>query len=571
MTLSAAQVDEAGATPLVHRFFARAAATPEALAFAVYPPASSRATAQVTWGMWAQQVRGCAARLLRDGVMPGDRIAVLAGNRLMWPVLDVALQAVRAIGVGIFPGSTADQVDALLADCGARMLFTDDRAEAARLAGRLEVVVLDAPESVRSIGVEPWSCWCEDAGRALAQDVSLTAALEARIASVTPDDLFAIVYTSGSTGAPKGACLSHRYLAASAASIVGVLGFDADDRGLSFLPYSHAAERVFGQGVRLLVGGSAALVARPADLFLVSADFRPTSLPGLPRIFERLDEAIAADVARGVPAQDALRAQTGGQLRRATSGGATLPTVVAERLAALELTILGAYGQSEHLCIAMNRPEAPRFDCVGVPMPGTTVAIADDGELLVRRSALTFSGYWGRDAETRAAFSADGLWLHTGDLAEQDADGALRITGRAKELIALSTGRKVAPAPIEQALVATPHIAQALVHGEGQKFLTALLVPRRDALERWARANGVEAAWPALLADDAVRALLQAAVDAVNATLARTDRIGAFATIDEEFTVEAGLLTPTLKVVRRAVAARHAARLAALYASREVR
>lgn len=571
-------VATAAERPLVRRFFERAAHTPDAPAFAVYPAGATHATGHVSWGAWGAQVRACAARLLREDIAPGDRVAVLAGNHLMWPVLDVALQAVRAVGVGIFPGSNSAQIDALIADSGARLLFTDDRAQAQRLrdAGTkppgLDLIVVDdsdaAVVATRDVSViESWTRWCADGAAALSHDAWLADALDARLAAVSPDDLFAIVYTSGSTGEPKGACLSHRYLAASATSIVDALGVGADDRSMSYLPYSHAAERVFGQGVRMLVGGGAALVERPADLFTVAADYRPTVLPGLPRVFERLDEAITQAVAGGEDARAAFVARTGGMVRRATSGGATMPEGVASGLAALGMPVLGAYGQTEHLCIAMNRPAAPRFDTVGQPMAGTTVRCADDGELLVARNALTFSGYWNRPSDTRAAFTDDGQWLRTGDLATQDADGALRITGRVKELIALSTGRKIAPLAIEGALTATPYIAQATVHGEGRKFAVALLVPRRRALEAWAADAGVDAHWPALVAQPGVRALLQQSIDAVNATLARTDRVHAFAVLPDEFTLENGLLTPTLKVVRRAVEARYHTQLESLFAA----
>lgn len=563
-----------GTLPLVHRFFERATRTPDAMAFAVYPPGATLASSHVSWGAWGVQVRACAARLLREGIAPGDRVAVLAGNRLMWPVLDVALQAVRAVGVGIFPGSSCAQIDALLADSGARLLFTDDLVQAQRLRDAnarpttLDLVICDDTGVERTVtNGETWTRWCADGVAALNGDHALEAALDARLADVTPDDVFAIVYTSGSTGEPKGACLSHRYLAASAASIVSVLGLDARDRSVSFLPYSHAAERVFGQGVRLLVGGSAALVERPADLFTVAADYKPTVLPALPRIFERLDEAITQAVAAGGDAHAAFVARTGGAIRRATSGGATMPEGVASRLATLGMPVLAAYGQTEHLCIAMNAPAMPRFDTVGPPMPGTTVRIADDGELLVRRSALTFSGYWNRSDETHAAFTDDGAWLRTGDLAVQDARGALRIVGRVKELIALSTGRKIAPLPIEAALTGTPYIAQATVHGEGRKFAAALLVPRRHALEVWAAASGITGTWPVLLEHADVKALLQQSIDAVNATLARTDRVQAFAIVAHEFTLEDGLLTPTLKVVRRAVEARYRTQLESLFAA----
>jgi long-chain acyl-CoA synthetase len=376
----------------------------------------------------------------------------------------------------------------------------------------------------------------------------------------------ALFYTSGSTGVPKGAMIAHRCLAATAASVTAALRLSAHDCAVSFLPFSHAAERMFGQGARLAAGMATALVEDPADLFAVCADFAPTLVGALPRIFERVYEA--AEVARrsGGDPRAALAARLGARVRLATSGGAPLSTTVAEALAALGCPIVGAYGQTEQLCVAMNAPDAPRTDVVGPPMPGAVVRVAEDGELLVRRGPLTFSGYWGRPDETAEAFTADGAWVRTGDLAALDATGALRITGRIKEVIALSTGRKVAPLPLEAALAEAPFIAHAVVHGEGCKFLVALLALRRPVVEQWAREHGLPGPWDALLRHPAVRAQVDGAVAAVNAALPRTDRVVAWEVVDGAWSVAAGELTPTLKVVRSVVEARHAALLAALHA-----
>ncbi len=386
--------------PLVQRFVARAAASPDAPAFAVYPPGTTHATAHLTWGDWHASARALAAHLLLADVAPGDRIAVLSGNRPLWPIADLAIQMVGAVGVGIYPASTSAQVEMLLTDCGALLTIAADD--------------------------ELWPAWLAHGREALAADAALCAALDARIASVALDDLAALIYTSGSTGVPKGACISHRYLASSAASVVDVLGLTVDDRALSFLPYSHAAERVFGQCTRILTGMSAALIEDPADVFRVAVDFEPTLLGGLPRIFERLYEAVEIARRDGRDPREAITSRIGRRCRLATSGGAALPAHIARELSHLGLPVIGAYGQTEHLCIAMNHPSNPRFDTVGVPMPGTTVRIAEEGELLVARSALTFSGYWGRPDETRLAFTEDGAWLHTGDRAEWEAEETRR-------------------------------------------------------------------------------------------------------------------------------------------------
>lgn len=561
-------------TPLALRFLARCDQFPETLAYAVYPTGAREPSRLLTWGEWRDLSLACAARLMNAGVQPGDRVAILAGNRLLWPIVDVALQLVRAVGVGLYPTSSPAQIVALLRDSGSRLLFIDSEAHTAAIRSAVSPSVLDicivadvaAPDLAPDSSTTTFAAWCDEGARLLL-DQSATQSLELRMSAIVPEDLAALIYTSGSTGEPKGACISHRYLAASAASIGEVLHVDSDDRSVSFLPYSHAAERIFGQSTRMLSGMSAALVENPADLFPVCAHFRPTVFGGLPRLFERLYEASEVARANGTDPRHAIASRLGPDVRLSTSGGAALPQRIAEALNAIGLPILGAYGQTEHLCIAMNRLHAIRFDTVGPPMPGTSVRLADDGELLVRRSALTFSGYWNRPDETRAAFTDDGLWLRTGDQAMLQSDGSLRITGRVKELIALSTGRKIAPLPIEVALAESAFVAHTVCHGEGRKFLVALIALRRDLVTAWGAARQLTLPWPALVQHPELRAQVQLQVDRVNATLARTDRIQAFAITDAEFSVDGGELTPTLKVIRRVIDTRFASDFDALYAT----
>ncbi|MEQ1691414.1 MAG: AMP-binding protein [Gemmatimonas sp.] len=561
--------------PLVRQFLVRAALAPEALAFAAYP-AGGGARIEMTWGAWASASRAIAVQLLQAGIAHGDRVAVLAGNCALWPISDLAIHMVGAIGVGVYPTSTQAQVESLLNDSGATLALVGGAAHgqtmraARRSIGRSFPIITDQSDAAPSqdgaiAGDAWWTDWLREGAETFTAHASVRAELEARIAAVTLEDLAALIYTSGSTGAPKGACISHRYLSASAASLEQVLALSSDDRAVSFLPFSHAAERVFGQCTRIVSGMATALIEDPADLFAVAREFEPTILGGLPRIFERLYEA--AEVARqeGRNPREAIADRIGPRCRLATSGGATLPTEIAQGLADLGLLILGAYGQTEHLCVAMNRPTQFRFDAVGAPMPGTTIRVADDGELLVASSALTFSGYWRDAAATRNAFTADGAWLRTGDRGALDADGMLRITGRVKELIALSTGRKIAPLPIEAALVSSPFVAHAVCQGEGRKYLTALLSVRRSVIEAWARAEGVVAPWPSLIEHPRVQALLDEAVNRVNADLARTDQIQRFAVTADDFTIEGGELTPTHKLVRRVIDTRYADTIEALY------
>ncbi|HEX4936364.1 MAG TPA: AMP-binding protein, partial [Gemmatimonadaceae bacterium] len=383
------------------------------------------------------------------------------------------------------------------------------------------------------------------------------------------------------------------------------LQLTADDSSLSFLPYCHAGERLFGLYTRILCGMRATLVPDLSALWEAQRAANATLFGGMPRFFEKVYEGLLAArgelagedaarwdraVARGrergrlrqaggsVPAAlDAswcddravialvLARYFGTRLRLATSGGAALPLEVAEYLDACGVTVLGAYGQTEHLCAAFNRPERYRHDAVGVAMPGTTIRIGEDGEVQLQRSALTFSGYHRRPEASRAAFTDDGEWLRTGDLGTLDADGFLRITGRIKELIALSNGKKVAPAPLEARLASGDLIAHAVVHGEGRPYLVALLALRWPLVERWQQARGIVATRRELVSHPALLAALGEEVARANAAVSRPEQVRRFAVLPHDLTVEADELTATLKVRRAVVIDRHRPLLEALY------
>lgn len=593
-------------------FLERAGEHPERVALRDLAVAGGTADDVLTWGGWEEAARCFAAALVVRGVTPGDRVAVLAGNGRAWPIADLGTLLAGAVGVGLYPTSAPQQVREVLVDCGASVLVVDTAERSAGVAAvrdqipHLRLVVGPAPSGAGE--TVSWDAFLE-AGRASLEDAAIAAEVERRCAGVRPEDLALLIYTSGSTGTPKGARITHRYLLASAASIRGALGLRAGDSALSFLPFSHAAERIFGLYTEILADMEVAFVPDHRRVWDAARVYGPTVFGGLPRFYEKAYGALRA--AETAPHADASRWQRtlelgrtlsrarrglapplgsddrhaaeaewaevgeplfrrvrdlfGGRVRVATSGGAALPEEVAEYLDALGLRVLGAYGLTEHLCVAMNQAGRYSFDTAGPPMPGTTIRIAADGEVQVQRSALTFDGYHGRPLDTAAAFTPDGEWLLTGDLGSLDDRGFLRITGRKKELIALSTGKKVAPLPIEGRLTEQPLISQAVLHGEGRKFVSALLTLRRPMLEQWAQAHGFDPADPALLEHPALRAAVQEAVDVVNAGLSRSERVRRFLLLDRELSAEREELTPTQKVRRDIVYTRFAAALDALY------
>lgn len=556
----------AGGSPILDRFRAQALRRREREAMRTLDGEA------ISWGAWHEASRRFAAALLAAGVPRGARVAVLASNSPAWAIADVGALLAGMVGVGLYPTSAAEQVAAMLADSEARVVVVDTaeqlakvRAARARLP-QLQQVIAVEPDAA---GATSWETWLAEGEAALARE-SVVHSIELAERDVRPDDTAVLIYTSGSTGRPKGACISHRCLAASAASVQETLGLTADDTSLSLLPLSHAGERIFGMYTRIHVGMSALMVDDPSRVWEAARTYEPTLFGGLPRFYEKAFEALQLEeekARRGEPARpqrEVLASLFGRRVRLATSGGAPLPSGVGESLAAAGMSVLGAYGLTEHLCVAFHRPGRAGFDSVGLPMPGTEVRIADDGELLVRRSALTFSGYLDRPDETRASFTPDGEWLHTGDLASVAGDGQIRITGRKKELIALSTGRKVSPLPIESALTDGTWIARAMLYGDGRKFISAVLC-LDPGVEALAQANDAPGERPALADRPETRHAVQAIVDRVNGTLSRSEQVKGWLLVPHDFSVAGGELTPTLKLRRAAVYERYASLLDPLY------
>jgi long-chain acyl-CoA synthetase len=582
------------------------------VAFRVLAAGGAARDEAVTWREWGEAARRFAAALVASGHRPGDAVAVFAGNRPLWPVADLGILLAGGVAVGVYPTSSPEQLGRLLADCGAGVLVVDTPERLALATGvrtgapRLHTVVCERLRPARTWTLG-WDAWLARGARALARGRGVAEELERRTERAAPGDTALLIYTSGSTGEPKGARISHRYLLDSALSIREALGLEEGDTTLSFLPFCHGAERIFGLYTRIVCGMEAALVEDHGRVWEAARAYGPTVFGGLPRFYEKAYEALRAEEERaagaererwtrtlelgrarsrlrqagepvpaeleaawreaGAPLFERVAALFGGRIRRATSGGATLPREVAEYLDALGLTVLGAYGMTEHLCVAFNRPDRYTLDSAGPPMPGTELRIAADGEVLVRRGPLTFDGYHGRPEATRDAFTPDGAWLLSGDLGELGADGCLRITGRKKELIALSSGKKVAPLPIEQRLVQDPWIGQAMLYGEGRHFVTALFALRRPVVEAWARERGIDDSFGELLAHPEVAARVQAAVERVNAALSRPEQVRRWIVLERELSADEDELTPTLKIRRPVVAARYRDRMEALYSA----
>jgi len=568
---------------------------------------------EVTWQQMAERVVDVAAGLLEFGVSAGDRVALLAATRAEWMEIDLATLACGALTVPIYPSNLAAECGYIVANSDSSIVFVENDTQRAKIERvRAEGFELDgirqrvSPRAVLSIdGSDETVSFAGTMARGRAAGPSARAEVERRTAALRRDDLATIVYTSGTTGPPKGVLQTHGNHLAAVESVLSLGIVREGDVDFFFLPLAHSFARLIEY--LGLAAGTTTAFARSIDT--VAADLasaRPHLVPAVPRIYEKLYARIHAvrdggsglkqalfDWAVGVgrehsryvrdgqpvPAlvglQYALASRLvfarihhllGGNIRYMTSGGAPLARDIAEFFHAIGILILEGYGLTETTpVLTVNRPDAYRFGTVGRPLDCCQVQIAHDGEIL-GRGANVARGYYRRPEETAESWDATG-WFHTGDIGEFDADGFLRITDRKKDLIKTSGGKYVAPQKVENLLKLQPHVSQAVVIGDQRNYCVALVTLDADAMAVWARENGVTTTTPAALsAEPTVRALVEREVAAVNAQLASFESVKKFHILPEELTVESGDLTPSLKVKRKVVAQRFEREIAALYA-----
>jgi len=557
----------------------------------------------VTWRELHDSSVAFAAAIVHAGISRGDRIALLAENRLEWLWCDAGAQLAGNVVVPIYASSTAEMVEQVLVDSEATMVVCSTPQQAAKVAeirARCKDLRIAALMEGAAAGFVTLH---ELAAKTTPEDVHSVAE---RAKTVTPQDILTIIYTSGTTGVPKGVVLTHRNIVESCRAILDRVPLDPDtDHGISFLPWAHVYERV--QGIFAgMMGGIPASVAR--DIDDIGGDVRavrPTLMNGVPRIWEKMQEAIVAKVReaggrktaiglkalddamtaarlrrQGKPVPPALRlrmvlwerlvlakvrAGLGGRVRIFSSGGGPIGIQTLEFFDGLGIAILEGYGLTETSGgITANDPRAPRFGTVGRAIRGHEVRIAEDGEIMVKGPAV-MQGYFHNDTATREVFR-DG-WFLTGDIGELDAEGYLRITDRKKDLIVTAGGKNIAPQPIEALIAQDPLVLRAAVIGDRRRYLVALIVPDFDNLHAWARQQGITAASDAeLVKDTRVAGLYTTIAERASATLARYETIKKVAVLDRDFDPDSGELTPTLKVKRRIVAEHFAATIEALYA-----
>ncbi|MES9542725.1 AMP-binding protein [Actinomadura sp. NPDC000600] len=556
---------------------------------------SGDAWSAVTAAEFAAETAGVAKGLVAAGVEPGDRVCLLSRTRYEWTVLDYAIWAAGAISVPIYETSSAEQIEWIVGDSGAKAVFAETDAHLAAVA------------EVRDRLPELAHVWGIDAG-GVAEVTRLGAdvgddVVEERRRSRTAADIATLVYTSGTTGRPKGCEITHGNLVSTARNAVqGAIAEIAVEGSstLLFLPLAHVFARLIE--VATIEGGIVLGHSDVPNLLPDLASYRPTFLLAVPRVFEKVyngaEQKAAADgkgkifkaaaetaVAYSRALDDGrpglglkarhrvfdalvyrkLRAAVGGRVEYAVSGGAALGERLGHFFRGVGITILEGYGLTETTApAAVNRPSALKIGTVGRPIPGVDVRIAEDGEVLVRGINI-MRGYWNNEAATKEAL--DDGWFHTGDLGSLDDEGFLKITGRKKEILVTAAGKNVAPAPLEDRLRAHPLISQCLVVGDGRKFISALVTLDEEALGPWKAQHGKPEAMTVdeLRRDPDLIAEVEAAVADANKSVSRAEAIKKHVILGVDFTEEAGHMTPSLKVKRNVVMKDFADEIDALY------
>ncbi len=552
----------------------------------------------------ARRVKHIGLGLRELGVNPGDRVAILSNNRPEWAISDFGCLTVGCADVSVYPSLTPPQIQYILEDSGAVAIFVEDAEQLEKVIQIQETLAnLRHIVAFQNDGVQPVMRFKELAQLGESAEANYPSYHDDAMA-IPPDALATLIYTSGTTGEPKGVILTHGNLTSNALAAIEVLPVGANDLCLSVLPLSHAFERNAGFYVMLGAGATIAYAENFNTIGPNLKEIRPTVMLAVPRLYEKmyariLERALSGGAVkkriflwarrtaeawadcklekRPVPMGLALRyriasrlvfskliAQTGGRLRFFISGAAPLLPEIAKFFYAAGLPVLEGYGLTETSpVISVNPLEAPRVGTVGVILPGIDIKIAEDGEILVRGPNI-MHGYYGKPEQTREVLEENG-WFHTGDIGEV-TDGYLRITDRKKDIIVTAGGKNIAPQLIENRVKARPFVSNVVMIGDKRKFPIVLIVPEAAALRNWAKERN--------LASDDVHALLQ--LPDVTAKIEREVMVNLrdlasyqipkkVVIVEDDFTVENGALTPSMKVKRHVVEERYREKIDACY------
>lgn len=550
----------------------------------------------VTAQEFKDQVRASAKGLVAAGIAPGDRVAIMSRTRYEWTILDFAIWTAGAVVVPIYETSSAEQVQWILSDSEAVGLFVETSAHRALV----DSVHSQSPALDHIWGIEDGALAHLSSGGINISDEEI----ERRRKTLTPESLATLIYTSGTTGRPKGCEVTHANFIAEAHSVAHAaadLFYAEDGSTLLFLPLAHVFGRMIGIGTvyaGLRLGHCVDLAQLPRDL----ASFKPRFILSVPRVFEkiyngasnkaeaegkgRIFNASAACAIAYSQALDAggpgiglrlkyalfnrlvyrkVRAALGGSVTHAISGGAPLGTRLGHFFRGIGVVVLEGYGLTETTAGAtLNLTDKVKIGSVGRPIPGTTIRVAEDGEVLIK-GPIIFRGYWKNEEATKEAFTEDGFFK-SGDLGRLDDEGFLYIVGRKKELIVTSGGKNVAPAVLEDRLRAHPLVSQCVVVGDRKPYIAALITLDQDFLSSWRKAKGKEQlSMEELTKDPDLHNTLQQAVDEANKAVSKAESIKKFAILPIDLTIASGHLTPKLSIKRSVVMHDFAAEIESLY------
>ena len=550
----------------------------------------------VTVSEAVEMIRKVARGLVAAGVGPGDRVALMSHTRLEWMLVDLAILAAGGVTVPVYDTSSADQIRWIVSDSEAVLLIVETGA----MTDVVAPLRADLPMCREVLTIDAGAI--DDlASRGAPVD---DATIDERIADLGPDAIATIIYTSGTTGRPKGCVLTHGNLRSNVEQAVDALGAEIrpGDTGLLFLPLAHGLTKgnaLFDAEAGVTIGFASDIAHLVEELQM----YRPTTMAAVPRIFEKVFNTAshhahqdhkgpifdrAAEVAIRWSRERAagrirpwtsvehrmfdrlvyakLRHAFGGRLRLCFSGGGPLGERLTHFFAGVGVQIYEGYGLTETSpTLTLNRPGAWKPGTVGRPLAGTSIKIAEDGEILAKGPQV-FQGYWHNESATADVFDSDG-WFRTGDIGELDDEGYLRITGRKKELIVTAAGKNVAPAPLEDHLRAHELISQAVVVGDARPFIAALITIDPSVLDDWVVQHGfADTPLHEVLHSPELRAEIQPAIDHANTSVSRAESIRTFVILPRDLTIDAGELTPTLKVRRAVVVDTYGAEIDRIYA-----
>lgn len=573
-------------------FLDRIAATPTSEAFR-YP--ENGGWTSVTWQQVGQRVELLAAGLISLGIKPEERVALASGTRYEWVVVDFAILAAGAATTTVYPTTHAEDVAFIVANSGSRIVVAEDQKQVDKLiAHRAELPAVQNVVVIDGDGDGDWVISLADLeqrGKQLLADSP--SAVTDRIDAIRPDQLATLIYTSGTTGKPKGVRLTQDSWTYTAAAMDALGVLSDKDLNYLWLPLAHAFGKVM-LALPLAIGFPTVIDGRVDKIIENLTVIRPTIMGAVPRIFEKvhgkINEMVAKeggvkkrlfDWATGVGVQmsrvrqagerpspllaaqykladrlvlSTIRDRFGGRMRFFISGSAALDREIAQWFDAVGVIVLEGYGLTEtSAASSINRPAAYRFGTVGWTLPETDVKIADDGEILLKGPGV-MNGYHDLPEATAEAIDAEG-WFHTGDIGELDAEGFLRITDRKKDMFKTSQGKYVAPSAISANFKAVcPYASEIIIYGEGKPYCVALVSLEAEAIQEWAADNGLAGkSFGEIARDEKTREMVGGYVDTLNKHLNRWEQVKKFSIIDRELTVEAGDLTPSLKLKRKSV------------------